>query len=127
MPGEPRRPQAQAFGVVLVAQGLGLMLVPDLLLGLFGLPGAQDAWPRIAGWAVLVLGYYYLRAAAEEVTPFFRWSAGVRVAQLGFFVTLVALGMAKPALLLTSLLETASGVWTLLALRRQRVGRPLAL
>jgi hypothetical protein len=123
----PAARSVQVFGFVLVAQGLGLMLVPDVLLGLFGLPGAQDAWPRIAGWIALVLGYYYLRAAAEEVTPFFRWTAGVRIAQVGFFATLVALGMARPTLMLTSLVELASGVWTVLALRRQPAPRPLAL
>ena len=123
----PAARSVRYFGFVLVAQGLGLMLVPDLLLGLFGVPGAQDVWPRVAGWIALVLGYYYLRAAAEEVTPFFRWTAGVRIAQLGFFATLVVLGMAKPTLLLTSLVETASGVWTVLALRRQRDSLPMAL
>lgn len=107
-----------SFGLYLLGQGVVLMLAPGLLLGAFGVPIPTDAWVRVVGWCLAVLAVYYVQCARHEVRAFFGWSAWVRVAQLGFFVTLAAAGAIKPVLVVFSVVEMASGVLTLAALRR---------
>ncbi|MCA2978114.1 MAG: hypothetical protein INH41_25420 [Myxococcaceae bacterium] len=110
------------FGVYMLGQGAVLMLQPAWLLAPFGLPVPGDAWVRVVGWTLAVLGLYYVQAARAGRADFFRLSAFVRLAQFGFFGALVATGLGQPVLLAFSAVEAASGVWTLLALRAARAG-----
>lgn len=112
-----------AFGVYMMGQGLVMVVAPDLLLGLFGFPPVQDVWPRVVGWALMVLGYYYVRAALRGLTDFFRWTVGVRIAQFGFFLAIVLTGLVKPTMLAFSGFELLMGLWTGYALRQERLGR----
>lgn len=105
------------FGLYMLGQGAVLMLGPGLLLGLIGVPVPTDAWVRVVGWCLVVLGIYYTLSARKNFHPFFVWSALVRLAQFGFFLALYAAGYIKPVLLGFSAVELASGVWTLAALR----------
>jgi len=107
------------FGLYMLGQGAVLVVAPNVLLGLVGVPPAQDAWVRVVGFALGVLGTYYVQAARHELTAFFRWTVPVRHVQFGFFCALVATGLASPMLLAFSAVELASGVWTALALRRE--------
>ena len=106
------------FGAYMMVQGVTLMLAPGVLLGLFGLP-MNDAWPRVVGWALLVLGFYYVQNARANFRPFFIWTVPVRVGQFVFFVVLVLTGLMSVAILLISGLELLAGVWTWLELRRE--------
>jgi hypothetical protein len=107
------------FGLYLLVQGALLLLAPNLLLSLFGLPPAQDVWPRAVGWALMALGFYYLQSARANVRLFFGWTVWVRSAQFVVFIGLVLAGLAKPVLLLTSGFEFVAGLWTPWELRRQ--------
>lgn len=113
-----------AFGLYMFGQGAFLILAPNVLLGLFGLAPTTEVWVRVVGWALCVLGVYYVQAARHELRPFFQWSAVVRLLQLGFFLALVAARQAAPVLLAFSAVEFASGVWTLLALRQDGQAAP---
>ena len=106
------------FGLYMLGQGTLLLLFPDFLLGLLGLPLAQDVWPRAAGLALLALAFYYVQSARAEYRPFFGWTVQFRSFQFVVFVVLVALGLGKPILLLTAGVELLAGVWTWLELRR---------
>ena len=53
----------------------------------------------VVGMLVLLLGYYYARAARRELTSFFRWTVHARSAVLLFFLAFVVLGFAPPILI----------------------------
>lgn len=108
-----------AFGAYMGVQGLWLLLSPDSLLALLGLPPSADVWPRVCGIALLVLGGYYAAAARAGLEPFFRFTLVGRTFQWVCFAGLVIAGLAPPPLLATSTLEFASALWTLAALRRR--------
>lgn len=110
------------FGVYLLGQGLVLMLRPQTLLEPFGLPVPADAWVRVVGWCLVVLGAYYLQAARAGRVEFFKLSALIRLSQLGFFAVLVATQSTQPVMLAFSAVEAASGVWTLISLRSSSPG-----
>ena len=48
-----------AHGIYLALLGAGLATIPNLLLGLLGIPEATDVWVRVTGALVFLLGYYY--------------------------------------------------------------------
>jgi hypothetical protein len=110
------------FGLYLFAEGLLLLLAPDLLLRVLGLPAALDSWPRAAGIACVVLALYYVLAVRVRLVAFYAFSVAGRLLQLVLFASVVAMGWMPALLLGPALVEAASGLWTLWALRRDAAG-----
>ncbi len=108
----------RVFGFYLVGLGAGLVLAPNLLLGLFGMPPTTEIWIRVVGMLVGFLGYYYIRATRAGLTAFFGWTVPLRLSVLLFFGAFVLLGLAPPVLLLFALVDVAGALWTWRALRR---------
>lgn len=106
------------FGIYLILNAAGLLFAPNLLLQVVGLPPTNDIWIRILGIVVLVVGLYYVQAAREEATPFFRWTTWGRPLVLAGLLGFVLARMAPPAMLGFGVIDTAGAVWTALALRR---------
>lgn len=106
-----------AFGVYLVSVGLVLLLVPNVLLGVLGLPATDEPWLRLVGVIVLVLGGYYVVCARAEATVFVRATVAGRTIAAGGLVML-ALMWGYWALLLFATFDVACAAWTRSALRR---------
>ena len=105
------------FGIYLVALGLFLLIAPNTLITLFGLPETYDVWIRVVGMLVVLLAYYDIQAARAEATDFFRWSVGARGTVILFFAGFVLADLVKPILLLFGGVDLAAAIWTYLALR----------
>ena len=105
------------FGVYIVVVGVMLSGVPNLLLGPLGFPEAREPWIRVLGVVAIVLGCYYVQAARQDVTSFFRWTIWGRAAILVGFSLLVLAGQVAPTLILFGAIDGAGAVWTALALR----------
>jgi hypothetical protein len=114
----PAARSLQVFGAYLMLLALVLLLSPNTLLGLFGIPATDDVWIRVVGMLVGFLGYYDWQAARAELRTFFVWSIPVRLSVPVFFAAFVVLGMAPPALLLFGAVDAAAALWTWSALRR---------
>ena len=106
------------FGIYLCGSGLVLLLVPNLILQLFGAPPTREVWIRINGMFVLCLSFYYVLAARNGLTIFIRWTVWTRVAVIFYFAAFVLLVSAPKALLLFGLIDLSSAIWTWLALRK---------
>ena len=102
------------FGIYLVVIGTGLMLMPNTILPLFKFPKTNEPWIRVLGAVVLILGFYYIIAAQNELSPFFWASVVGRFGVLILFSSLVIFKKAKPMLILFGLIDAAGAVWTLL-------------
>lgn len=111
------------FGVYLCGLGLMLLLAPNLLLRLFGVPPTNEVWIRINGMLVLCLSFYYVRASRGELTSFIRWTVWARVAVIFYFVAFVLLLAAPKALLLFGLIDLLAAAWTWLALKKDEAQR----
>jgi len=109
-----------AFGVYLVVVGAILVVAPNVLLSLFGVPSTQEVWIRILGIVVFVFGLYFVQASRERVTAFFRWTVWGRSIVVVAFVAFVALGMAPPVLILFAAIDAGGALWTALTLRGGR-------
>jgi uncharacterized membrane protein len=108
------------FGVYLVALGLFLLVAPNSLITLFGLPATTDVWIRVVGMLLVLLAYYDIQAARKEATEYFRWSVVARAAVLLFFAGFVLANLVEPILLLFGGVDLAGAVWTHFALRQDR-------
>lgn len=100
--------------------GLILLLVPNLILRVFGAPPTSEVWIRINGMFVLCLSFYYFQTARNELTIFIRWTVWTRIAVIFYFAAFVLLVSAPRALLLFGLIDLSSAIWTWLALKKDK-------
>lgn len=107
----------RVFGVYLLAIGILLLAVPDLLLGAFALGTTTEPWIRIVGLLAAVIGWYYLAAVRAGSVVMLRATIPPRCLAVVVFGALVALRMAAPTLLLFALVDLAGALWTAWALR----------
>ena len=110
----------KVFGVYLFVLGLILLVSPNTLLSIFGIPETTEVWIRVLGVTVVTLGVYYWYAAKSEAKPFFIASIFTRMFVLVAFIALVLLGFTKPVLILFGTIDCAGGIWTFLALKGER-------
>jgi hypothetical protein len=106
------------FGVYLLGLGAILLIQPNILLGLFGLPPTDEVWIRVVGMLALILAFYYIQAARAGVAPFFQWTIYARASVILFFIAFVLLQWARPALILFGVVDLLGALWTAWALRQ---------
>jgi hypothetical protein len=122
MKGEARMSKAAisilVFGIYLVLIGLGFLLAPNLVLGLFGFPATTEPWIRVVAVLVLILAYYYIQVARNEMIGFLRFTVHARAAVIVFFVAFVIFGLAQPMLIGFGVVDLLGALWTAWALRQ---------
>ena len=106
-----------AFGVYLGVLGVILLLFPNVLLRVFGVPPTNEIWIRINGMFVICLAFYYIQTARHCLTAFISWTVWARAAVIIYFVAFVLLARAPKALLLFGVIDFLSATWTFLALQ----------
>ena len=107
------------FGVYLVGLGLALLLVPNLLLQLFGQPPTSEIWVRLNGMFVIFLSFYYIMAARAGMTAFIKWTVVTRMAVIVYFAAFILLLEAPKTLLVFGLVDLAAATWTWVELRKE--------
>lgn len=111
-----------AFGCYLLLLGALLLLVPNMLLGLFRFAPTSEVWIHVVGMLVIFLGIYYFTAARSGLRPFIVWSVPVRASVILFFSAFVVAGLAPPILLLFGAVDLSGALWTRSALRKEAAG-----
>ena len=94
------------FAIYLACIGIVLLVVPNVLLGVFGFPATQEVWIRVLGVVVFNLGIYYWFAAVSESTAFFKASVYTRA-----FVFVAFLAFVLNSERAGSLYLIQSGTW----------------
>src|SRR5512139_1773691 len=105
------------FAYYLIGLAAVLVLVPNVMLVMFGMPATSEVWIRVVGVLVFCLGAYYIVAARAELAPVIRMTVPVRVMACAVFAAFAAVGWGPPQLVLFGLVDLAAAVWTHLALR----------
>ena len=106
------------FGIYVILLGVILMVIPNALLAIFGLPATTEVWIRVVGMLVFLIGYYYIRASRneKEMISFYRWTVHARSSVIVFFIIFVAFGFIKPILILFGFVDLLAAIWTWKAL-----------
>jgi len=107
----------RAFGYYLIALGVALAVIPNLLLSLFLMPQTSEVWIRVVGLLLFNIGVYYIYASKSEATEFFRASVFTRSLVLVAFAAFVFLGLAKPMLIGFGAVDFIGAIWTWRALK----------
>ncbi len=107
------------FSFYLFGLGVVLVVVPNVLLGMFGIPETNEVWIRVVGALVLVLGLYYFQSSKNELIPFLRASVYGRAAVFVFFTGFVVFGFAPPTLILFGGVDALAAFWTFRALKSE--------
>lgn len=110
------------FGIYVVLNGAGFTFIPNVLLGLLGVPTTDEPWIRILGWVMVVVGYYYIQTGRREIRPFFLWTVIARVSVFVMFLLFFLLGWAPMTIVLFGTVDLLGAVWTFLALRAKDKG-----
>ena len=105
------------FGIYLIFIGIGFLLIPNTVLGLMGFPTTTEPWIQVVAVVLLVLAYYYIQSARNELTLFFRFTVHARLSVIVFFIAFVLLGLAPPILIMFGVVDLLAAIWTALALR----------
>jgi len=105
------------FGIYLIFIGMAFVLVPNLMLSIFGVPATTEQWIRVMGLLLAYLGVYYIMAARVEFRQFFRWSVYVRGSVIIVFALFVLTGVGQSTLLLFGTFELLGAIWTAITLR----------
>jgi hypothetical protein len=108
------------FAVYLLGLGIWLLLAPNSMLRLFGMPEVQDVWIRVVGVLVIFLSGYYSAAARAELVAFFQWTVYARGSVIIFFGAFVLTGLAPATLLLFGVVDLFAAMWTQFSLRADR-------
>ena len=109
------------FAFYLLALGVVLVVIPNVFLRAFSLATTDEVWIRVLGVIVVLLGYYYHRAARYELTEFIRGTVHGRYAVLACFVGFVVLGVGPPILILFGVVDAIAAFWTSSCLRSDAV------
>lgn len=107
------------YGIYLVALGIVYILVPNVPLQLFGFQPTSEPWIRVMAAMVVITGYYYVQAARNRLTTFYRWTLHCRSFFPVFTVVMVTTGLVEPMLLPFGAIDLAGAAWTALALRQE--------
>jgi hypothetical protein len=107
------------FGIYLIVLGATLLIAPNLLLGIFGMPPTSEVWIRIVNRRdARGISWYPPQAARGELLAYFWWTVYLRLSVIGFFAVFVALGMAPAGLMLFAGIDVLGALWTCVACDR---------
>ena len=113
----PAARSVNIFGTYLLLLGALLLIAPNPLLDLVGLPPTTEVWIRIVGMLVAILGIYYRIAAAANLAPFFLATVLVRSSVPLFLLGFILAGWVEWPLMLFGAIDAVGALWTWKALR----------
>lgn len=105
------------FGIYLIVSGLTYFSIPNMILPLVGFAPTAEFWFRVVGLLTVILGFYYVYCARQELWPFFRATLFGRALLFVGLTTLVLAGLADPMLIAFGAIDLVGAVWTWFALR----------
>lgn len=108
------------YSFYLFLMGLGMMIIPNVLLGVFGFESTNEVWIRMLGVFTFTTGIYYFQSSRNQQTAFF--SATVIGRIFFFLATLVLvfiLNQSKMLILIASV-DLIGAIWTGITLQNQK-------
>jgi uncharacterized membrane protein HdeD (DUF308 family) len=106
------------FGIYLLIMGLILIVSPNTLLTMFGLPETNEVWVHLVGVLVFNIGVLYFYMAPVNNAVFFALTAYLRASIIVWFTLFVLLDWAPPMLVFFGAVDLLGAIWTFTALRK---------
>ena len=106
------------YSFYMLGMGLGLLFIPNLILGVFGFEPTSDIWIRILGLFAFCAGMLYFYCGRTNQTGFFRISVTERIVFFLGIVGIVLFLPANPLLVAIGSVDLFGAIWTALTLRK---------
>jgi hypothetical protein len=93
--------------------GVGMILMPNTLLSLFGFAETTEIWIRMLGLFTFTTGIYYFQSSANEQLAFFKSTI---IGRIFFFVMTIVFVFAfkqNPMLAAIGSVDLIGALWTL--------------
>ena len=107
------------FGVYLIGMGIGLVFMPNVVLGTLGLPATDEVWPHVVGALALVLAFYYISTARADLRLFAQWTVPARIGVFVIFTAFVFAGLVGPIMIMLGSADLLGALWTGWALKAE--------
>ena len=105
------------YSFYMMGMGLGLLFIPNLILGVFGFASTNDIWIRILGLFAFCAGMLYFYCGRTNQTGFFRISVIERIVFFLGMVGIVLFLPANPMLVLIGSVDLFGAIWTAIKMR----------
>ena len=110
----------RAFGLyMIIIPGLGLMLMPEFILDLFGLNHGSSLWlARMVGLLACIIGIFDLLIAKHQLKEVYKATVVLRYFAALFMIFLLMIGEVEIMILLFAAIDALGATWTLWTLRK---------
>lgn len=108
------------FAAYVSIMSLVLLLLPQQILPLLGLPVDGEVWIRLLGFVLLCSSFYYAGAAYTRFIPFAWWTVYTRAAAPIVVLILILLKLAPTEMAAYGIVDGFGGLWTYLALKKDQ-------
>jgi hypothetical protein len=105
------------FGVYLLGLAVALVLAPNFLLGLFGVPPTQEVWIRVVGLLAGIVGAYYMVMVRRSLSALYLPTVVARVFAFVLLCAFALLQLGPPQLAIFGVVDLLGALWTWRALR----------
>lgn len=108
------------FGIYMILiPGLGLITIPEILLGLFQLDYGTALWSvRMLGLLVLLLGVYTCLISKHKISILYPSTSILRYVAAFFMLSLWAMNQVGNGILLFAAIDALGATWTALTLKK---------
>ena len=106
------------FGIYIAFLGVLLVFFPNALLGLVSLPPTHEVWIRLAGMLLIFMGFFYIQAGRNNITPFFKWTLATRGIAFFFVLGFWLSGLTSWVMLAFWVGDLAGFLWTWYTLQK---------
>ncbi len=108
---------AKVFAIYLFGIGAVLVVAPNFLLSIFGIPPTSEVWIHVVGVTAFMIGVYAWVAGKHDNRPFLEASVYTRFVVFVAFTTFAVMGLGSPMIALFGVVDLLGGVWTHFALK----------
>ncbi len=107
------------YSFYLFLMGAGMILIPNILLGIFGFAETTEIWIKMLGLFTFTTGIYYFHSSSNEQTAFFKATVIGRLFFFAMTVVFVFIFNQSPMLALIGSVDLAGAIWTYLSFKNQ--------
>ncbi len=109
----------RVFGIYMIlVPGLGLMIIPDIMLDLFNLSHGNEFWMfRMIGLLALIIGVFDYFIAKHKLAELYKLTIVLRYFATAFMTVLWLTGEAEVTILLFASVDGLGATWTYLTMQ----------
>lgn len=107
------------FGIWALFSGLGLLVMPQTLVGIVGLVLAEPVYARIIGFILIEIGILYVWLAINNITAAFTVTVYIRIIPVMMLTIFVVTGMGPWQLILFAIVDVLSAMHTWWSLKKR--------